>query len=154
MGFSTELIHRDHHATYYAGTPESADSALRRHGDRVERLPGGFFRVLGRVDDTMNLGGIKVSAVEIERVLSGHPLVRESAAVAVQDGGGGPERLVAYIVPERAVADTRAFRQELQARLSSQLNPLFKISEVVLVESLPRTATNKVMRRMLRPGPA
>ena len=154
VGFSTELIHRDHHATYYAGTPESAGSALRRHGDRIERLPGGFFRVLGRVDDTMNLGGIKVSAVEIERVLNGHPLVRESAAVAVQDGGGGPERLVAYIVPDRAVADARVFRQELQARLASELNPLFKISEVVVVESLPRTATNKVMRRMLRPGPA
>ena len=74
--------------------------------------------------------------------------------MAVQDDGGGPERLVVYIVPDRAVEDARPFRQELQARLASQLNPLFKISEVVLVESLPRTATNKVMRRMLRPGPA
>jgi acetyl-CoA synthetase len=149
VGWSTELLNRDHHETYFEGTPESF-VPLRRHGDRIERLPGGFYRVLGRVDDTMNLGGIKVSAVEIELVLNRHPLVREAAAVAAEDPGGGPERLVAYIVPERTDVDPATLRQELQTLLSTQLNPLFKVSEVVLVEALPRTASNKVMRRLLR----
>ena len=111
---------------------------------------GGFYRVLGRVDDTMNLGGIKVSAVEIERVLNRHPLVGESAAVTVPEDRGGPERLVAYIVPARPLSDTEALREELQSLLGGQLNPLFRLSEVVLVDALPRTASNKLMRRLLR----
>jgi acetyl-CoA synthetase len=154
IGLSTELLHRDHHETYFAGTPEGEGGAvLRRHGDQIERLGGGYYRVLGRVDDTMNLGGIKISAVEIERVLNRHPLVREAAAVSVRPGGG-PERLVAYVVPDRPDLDPRALRDELQALLGGQLNPLFRLAEVVLVEALPRTASNKLMRRMLRAGPA
>lgn len=151
VGLSTELLNRDHHETYFAGTPTGPE-LLRRHGDRIERLPGGFFRVLGRVDDTMNLGGIKVSAVEIEAVLNGHPLVRESAAVAVPTPGGGPERLVAYIVLNAADADVETLRRELQARLNGQLNPLFRIAAVVVADALPRTASNKLMRRLLRDG--
>jgi acetyl-CoA synthetase len=149
VGLSTELLNRDHHETYFAGVPESGE-LLRRHGDRIERLPGGFFRVLGRVDDTMNLGGSKVAAVEIEGVLNRHPLVRESAAVAVRAAEGGPDRLVAYVVPVRSDVDAEALRRDLQALLGAQLNPLFRLSEVVTVESLPRTASNKLMRRLLR----
>ncbi len=152
MGLSTELLNGDHHAAYYAGVPEEA-LALRRHGDQIERLAGGFYRVLGRVDDTMNLRGIKVSAVEIEHVLNRHPLVRELAAVAVQGAGGGPEYLVAYLVPAGPVPDARALQRELQSLLGEQLNPLFRLGEVVLVDVLPRTASNKVMRRLLRSAP-
>jgi acetyl-CoA synthetase len=155
VGLSTELLNRDHHETYFAGTPEGEGGApLRRHGDQIERLPNGYYRVLGRVDDTMNLGGIKVSAVEIERVLNRHPLVNESAAVAVAADAGGPGRLVAYVVPTRPDLDADALRRELQSLLGEQLNPLFRLSAVVLVEALPRTASQKMMRRLLRAGPA
>ena len=137
--------------SYHGGTPlDDSGSPLRRHGDRVEALPGGFYRVLGRADDTMNLGGIKVSAVEIERVLDLHPLVRESAAVAARDPDGGPERLVVYLVLAGPEPDLRPLLGELQGLLRERLNPLFRISEVVPVASLPRTASNKVMRRQLR----
>ncbi len=149
VGLSTELLNRDHHETYFADTL-AGGPVLRRHGDRIERLAGGFYRVLGRVDDTMNLGGIKVSAVEIERVLNRHPLVGESAAVTFPEDRGGPERLVAYIVPARPLSDTEALREELQSLLGAQLNPLFRLSEVVLVDALPRTASNKLLRRLLR----
>ena len=152
VGLSTELLNGDHHEVYYAGVPEETP-ALRRHGDQIERLAGGFYRVLGRVDDTMNLGGIKVSAVDIERVLDRHPLVLESAAVAVQDAGGGPEYLVAYLVPAGPAPDARTLQRELQSLLREQLNPLFKLGEVVLVDALPRTASNKLMRRLLRSAP-
>ncbi|MGE3822120.1 MAG: AMP-binding protein [Isosphaeraceae bacterium] len=152
VGLSTELLNRDHHETYFEGTPPGDEGvALRRHGDRIERLPGGFFRVLGRVDDTMNLGGIKVSAVEIERVLNRNRSVRESAAVSVPGQGGGPDRLVVHVVAEGGSPDSATLRKELQAEVNSGLNPLFRISEVVIVDALPRTASNKVMRRSLRP---
>lgn len=62
LGSSQVLLGRDHAAVYYAGMPVAASTGgpLRRHGDEVQVLPGGYFRALGRVDDTMNLGGIKV----------------------------------------------------------------------------------------------
>jgi acetyl-CoA synthetase len=143
VGLSTELLNADHHAIYEADVPRPG---LRRHGDRIERLPGGGWRAHGRCDDTMNLGGIKVSSAEIERVIVGVAGVAEAAAIAVPPPGGGPERLVVY-----AVAPPRdGLRDALQAEIRRRLNPLFKIHDVVLVEKLPRTASNKVMRRLLR----
>lgn len=62
LGSSQRLLNRDHATTYYQGMPRDAASGrpLRRHGDEVQRLAGGYYRALGRCDDTMNLGGIKV----------------------------------------------------------------------------------------------
>ncbi len=102
----------------------------------------------------MNLGGIKVSAVEIERVLNRHPGVRESAAVAVPRDAGGPGQLVAYVVPDGPDREAGALRDELQSLISTRLNPLFRLDKVILVDALPRTASNKVMRRLLRAGPS
>ncbi len=87
IGLSKELLDRDHRAVYYEGLPRS-DVPLRRHGDHMERLPGGYYRALGRVDDTMNLGGIKISSAEIERAVGGIEGIAETAAVAVSPPGG------------------------------------------------------------------
>jgi acetyl-CoA synthetase len=147
IGLSTRLMNRDHDEIYYACGRTKEGLPLRSHGDQIERLPGGCYRALGRTDDTMNLGGIKVSSAEIERVLAGVPGVRETAAVAIPPAGGGPDRLVIYAVLEDPGSDVRAVMQQA---IREQLNPLFRIHEVVPVGSLPRTASNKVMRRELR----
>jgi acetyl-CoA synthetase len=97
----------------------------------------------------MNLGGIKVGSLELERALVGHDGVGECAAVGVRLGGEGAERLVVFVVPEGR-PDLAALHRELDRRLASHLNPLFRIHQVVLVETLPRTASNKLMRRELR----
>ena len=147
VGLSTELLNQDHDDVYLDGTPLADEGPLRRHGDHMQRLPGGYYRALGRVDDTMNLSGIKVSSAEIERALSGVHDISECAAVAVADRHGGPDRLVVFAVPTRPIPDPLP---ALQRALAKRLNPLFKISEVRLIDSLPRTASNKVMRRELR----
>jgi acetyl-CoA synthetase len=150
IGLSTTLLNRDHAAIYYHDLPDLG-MPLRRHGDHMERLPNGYWRALGRVDDTMNLGGIKVSSAELERAASGIAGVSEIAAVAVPPVGGGPERLVIYAVPDPGVElDPEALRTEMQAAIRRHLNPLFKVEEVVVIEMLPRTASAKVMRRNLR----
>ena len=120
---------------------------MRRHGDRVERIGPAHYRVHGRADDAMNLGGIKVSSAEIERVLNVIDGVGETAAIAVAPSAGGPSQLVVYAVLDRPIDDLII---ALQTALRSQLNPLFKIADVVTVDALPRTASNKVMRRVLR----
>ncbi len=95
IGPSQELLNGDHDAVYYDGCPAGPrGEILRRHGDEIARLPNGYFKAGGRVDDTMNLGGVKVGSVELERVVSGHVMVRECAAVAVRPEGGGAEKLV------------------------------------------------------------
>ena len=71
IGLSTELLNKGHHEVYFEGTPQLPKMPpLRRHGDGVERLTDGYYRIHGRVDDTMNLSGIKVSSAEIEEVLN------------------------------------------------------------------------------------
>ena len=210
---------------------------LRRHGDEVERLPGGYYIALGRCDDTMNLGGIKVlccrhagqlrgkrtkcgpnavssavrkcqaplqfvavdqryaclasffcgknaagrrkgstdvglhrqvSSVDLERVcVRAVPALHEAAAVGVPTPGGGPERLVLFVVLEKGSAagdatgggagggnsaGLKALLAACQAAIRQHLNPLFKVDQVIAMEALPRTASNKVMRRTLRDG--
>lgn len=170
LGLSTRLLNRDHRETYFGDTPrisvgvESAsgsrivqsmagqgsgeDLILRRHGDHFRRLPKGGFVAGGRVDDTMNLGGIKVSSAELERVMNETDGVRETAAIALSTSGG-PEELVVFAVCDRPLMAEQLLK-EFNQRLKTELNPLFRAREVRVVESLPRTASNKVMRRKLR----
>jgi len=151
MGLSTRLVNGDHDATYYAGAPrDEQGEPLRRHGDEIEALPKGYYRVLGRADDAMNLGGIKVAAVEIEHVLDRHPAVAETAAVAVSDQAGGPARLAVFAVAAGAPGDVSVVQRELQELLRNELNPLFHIWRLEWIDELPRTASNKMMRRRLR----
>ena len=159
LGLSTNLLNADHNEVYFAETPQLN---LRRHGDAIERLGSKFedepwlaglkYRVHGRVDDTMNLSGIKVSSAEIEEVLNVVDGIQETAAVAVSPEDGGPSQLVIYVV--LAVSGSEPTEQEihgaLQTELSEHINPLFRIHDVVIVDALPRTASNKVMRRLLR----
>ena len=72
---------------------------LRRHGDQFEALPGGYFRAQGRADDTMNLGGIKVSSAEIERAVLGSTASPTWPRSRSTRPGGGPSLLVLYVVP-------------------------------------------------------
>ena len=150
IGFSSELLNRDHHEEYYAATPPGPRGVpLRRHGDYFTHLDGPYYRASGRVDDTMNLAGIKVSSAEIERVAAGIEGVREAAAIAVPIQGGGPSKLIIYVVGEEG-ADLSTIKEDMTRAVRSQLNPLFKVHSVIPIESLPRTASNKVKRRELR----
>ena len=150
IGLSTELLNKDHHEVYFEGTPQLPKlPPLRRHGDEVERLADGYYRIHGRVDDTMNLGGIKISSAEIEGVLNSVSGIQEVAAIAVSPPDGGPSQLVIYAVLLPG-ADTDSLHASLQSAIREHLNPLFRIHDVVVVDALPRTASNKIMRRILR----
>jgi acetyl-CoA synthetase len=152
MGLSNQLLNRDHHDVYFAGTPKGPDGTrLRRHGDQVQRLPGGYYRAHGRVDDTMNLGGIKISSAEVERVLNSVEGIRETGAISFVPADGGLEHLVVYVVAEpHAESNHRRLKAALQQVLAKRLNSLFRIHDLIIVDALPRTASNKVMRRELR----
>lgn len=153
IGLSNRLLNRDHHQAYFENTPTGFfDNPLRRHGDHIERLAKGHYRAHGRVDDTMNIGGIKVSSIEIERVMNRLPGVRETAAIGVSPAKGGPSKLVIIAVRDNSTRqkNPEELKIQMQHRMSQELNPLFKIHDVMTTETLPRTASNKIMRRTLR----
>ncbi len=153
IGLSQSLLNRDHYTTYYAEAPRSPSTGrpLRKHGDHFRRLPSGYYEAGGRTDDTMNLGGIKVSSLELERIINRVPGVRESAAVACSLAGG-PDQLVVFLVlvPSTEATAESQWLARLNQAIREELNPLFKASQLSIVAELPRTASNKILRRTLR----
>lgn len=152
MGAPDRLLNADYEAIYFKGMPEYKGMRLRRHGDIVKRIAGGYLIVQGRADDTMNLGGIKTSSVEIERVCNqADQSVVETAAVSVAPTQGGPEMLVVFaVLKEGFSADPETLRMHFSKAIQRNLNPLFKVSLVKVVPEFPRNASNKLLRRLLR----
>ncbi|KAH1114873.1 hypothetical protein J1N35_008251 [Gossypium stocksii] len=154
FGSSSTLLNASHYDVYFKEMPSWNGLILRRHGDVFERTSRGYYRAHGRADDTMNIGGIKVSSVEIERICNAvDSSVLETAAIGVPPADGGPEHLVIAVVfkdPDNSTSDLNKLRISFNSAVQRNLNPLFKVSHVVALPSLPRTATNKVMRRVLR----
>ncbi len=150
IGLSTELLNANHQQIYFAEMPKSPDGkTLRRHGDQIQRLANGNYCVLGRADDTMNLSGIKISSAEIERILTGIEGIIETAAIAIAPTNHGPSQLIIYVATQNTL-DKDKIKKLLQTRINQHLNPLFKIHDVIFVNELPKTASNKIMRRVLR----
>jgi acetyl-CoA synthetase len=152
LGMSRHLLNGDHSEVYFRGTPSGPNGkVLRRHGDQLELLPNGYFRALGRTDDAINLGGIKVGSAEIERVIMEYSDISEVAVIGVPKRDGGPNRLVACIVTSAEERpDKELLKKRIQKTISEKLSPLFKLDDVFISAHLPRNASNKVMRRELR----
>ena len=154
IGLSQQLLNKNHHEEYYTELPSiKGYPQLRKHGDgfHVQQTDDiSYYKSIGRTDDSMNLGGIKISSIELETVVNKHPAVFESAAIASQDKNGGPEKLILIIHPNITITDVATLQNELQKMIQKELNPLFKISSIHFKENFPRTASNKLMRKELR----
>jgi len=150
MGLSTSLLNRDHHEVYFKDNPTYKNKVLRKHGDELIQLENGYYKAQGRADDAMNLGGIKVSSVQIEEVINQLEFIKESAAIAISPKNGGPSQLIIYaiFIPSNLTMEAQLNMAKLIIR--EWLNPLFKVEKLVEIDQLPRTASGKVMRRKLR----
>jgi acetyl-CoA synthetase len=149
IGLSNDLLNYDHFEEYFAGVPEGPNGVrLRRHGDQVERLGGGYYRHHGRIDDMINLNGVKTSAEEIRSVI-GHDLVADAKPISADVDGTGQHRLIVYAVPRdpQQVGSPELpdrLRLDFQRSIRERLNPLLAhIEEVVLVSELPQAGPGK-----------
>ena len=149
IGLSNDLLNYDHFDEYFQGVPPGPNGeVLRRHGDQVERLGGGFYRHHGRIDDMINLNGVKTSAEEIRSVI-GNDLVADAKPISVDTDGSGQHRLVVYAVPRdpRLLASLdlpERLRTQFQRDIKDRLNPLLAhVEEVVLVPELPQAGPGK-----------
>jgi hypothetical protein len=121
-------------------------------GDSARRDKDGYYWIMGRIDDVLNVAGHRLGTMEIESALVAHPQVAESAVVSKPHDIKG-ESVFAYVVlnvprPEGAAA--AALVEELRAWVAEQLSPIAKPDEIRLTDNLPKTRSGKIMRRLLR----
>ncbi|HET7717470.1 MAG TPA: AMP-binding protein [Bauldia sp.] len=136
----------------YWRRPEEDAAAFRGDwfvsGDLVSVDGDGYVWFHGRADDVMNAGGFRVSPLEVEAALAGHPAVAEVAA-AEHEIRDGVRIIAAWIVPKPDAAANAALAREIVARGSETLAVYKRPREVFFVEALPRTSNGKVARRLL-----
>lgn len=131
-------------------TSERFSGDWMRTGDLGRRDADGYFWYVSRDDDVISSAGYRIGPVEIENCLTGHPDVVMAAVVGVPDAVRG-EAVKAFVVL-RDGADWSGLAEALVARVRTRISPHVAPREVERVESLPMTATGKIMRRALRGG--
>ncbi|MFM1798712.1 MAG: acetyl-CoA synthetase [Cyanobacteriota bacterium] len=118
-------------------------------GDGARRDADGYFWVMGRVDDVINVSGHRLGTMEIESALVSHPSVAEAAVVGRPDDLKG-EGIVAFVTLEAGRAGNDALVAELRAHVSKEIGPIARPDVIKFSEALPKTRSGKIMRRILR----
>lgn len=121
-------------------------------GDSAYRDKDGYFWIMGRIDDVLNVSGHRLGTMEIESALVSHPLVAEAAVVGKPHEVKG-EAVIAFVVlkgkypqPEEAAEITQTLREWV----AKEIGPIAKPEEIRFGENLPKTRSGKIMRRLLR----
>ena len=121
-------------------------------GDGAQRDADGYFWIMGRIDDVLNVSGHRLGTMEVESALVSHPLVAESAVVGRSDPTTG-EAVVAFVVLKRPLPEGEEAQQiakELRDWVGREIGPIAKPREIRFGENLPKTRSGKIMRRLLR----
>ncbi len=132
--------------------PEDLGGKLYLAGDGANRDLDGYFWIMGRIDDVLNVSGHRLGTMEIESALVGNPLVAEAAVVGKPHDIKG-EAVVAFVVlkahrPEGEEA--HKIVAELRNWVAKEIGPIAKPDEIRFGDNLPKTRSGKIMRRLLR----
>ena len=118
-------------------------------GDGCKIDDDGYFWLLGRVDDVMNVSGHRISTTEVESALVDHPKVAEAAVVGAKDDTTG-QAIMAYVTVKGSVDTSTALGEELRQHVAKKIGPTAKPKTVIFTDELPKTRSGKIMRRLLR----
>ena len=118
-------------------------------GDGARRDKDGYFWVLGRVDDVINVAGHRLSTMEIESALVSHPAVAEAAVVGRPDETKG-QGIAAFVTLEARQKPTPELAESLKAHVVHAIGALARPDDIRFTDSLPKTRSGKIMRRLLR----
>lgn len=118
-------------------------------GDGARRDKDGYFWIVGRIDDVLNVAGHRLGTSEIESALASHPRVAEAAVVGRPDEIKG-QSVVAFVTVKSGVNSTEALKQELRHHVGLQIGAIAKPDEIRFAEALPKTRSGKIMRRLLK----
>jgi acetyl-CoA synthetase len=118
-------------------------------GDGAKRDEDGYFWLLGRVDDVMNVSGHRLSTTEVESALVSHPAVAEAAVVGRADEQTG-QAIAAFVTPRGGVDADEALVTELRDHVAKMISPIAKPASLLFTADLPKTRSGKIMRRLLK----
>jgi acetyl-CoA synthetase len=118
-------------------------------GDGCRRDKDGYFWIVGRIDDVLNVAGHRIGTAEVESALVSHPKVAEAAVVGRPDALKG-QALVAFVTARSDVNVTPALKEELRAHVATQIGPIAKPDDIRFTDALPKTRSGKIMRRLLK----
>jgi acetyl-CoA synthetase len=118
-------------------------------GDGARRDQRGYYWIMGRVDDVINVSGHRLGTAEIESALVSHPAVAEAAVVGRPDEIKG-QAIAAFVTLEGGRQGNEALKQELRAHVAKEIGSLAKPDDLRFTDTLPKTRSGKIMRRLLR----
>ncbi|MDJ1169063.1 acetate--CoA ligase [Roseofilum sp. BLCC_M154] len=135
--------------TYWEHIPPKDGQYLYFAGDGARKDEDGYYWVMGRVDDVVNVSGHRLGTMEIESALVSHPSVAEAAVVGKPDELKG-EEIVAFVTLEGTYSGSEALEKELKQHVVAEIGALARPSEIRFTDALPKTRSGKIMRRLLR----
>ena len=118
-------------------------------GDGARRDEEGYYWLLGRVDDVMNVSAHRISTIEVESALVDHHDVAEAAVVGKSDPLTG-QAIFAFVILKKGVEASEAFASELRSHVAKQIGAIARPKFLLFVPDLPKTRSGKIMRRLLR----
>lgn len=118
-------------------------------GDGARRDENGYFWIMGRVDDVLNVAGHRLGTAEVESALVSHPMVAEAAVVGRPDELKG-SAIVAFVSLEGGNEGSEQLRKELRDHVAREIGPIAKPDDIRFTDLLPKTRSGKIMRRLLR----
>jgi acetyl-CoA synthetase len=135
--------------TYWEHIPPKDGQYVYFAGDGARRDQDGYFWVMGRVDDVINISGHRLGTMEVESALVSHPAVAEAAVVSKPDEIKG-EDIVAFVTLEGTHAASEELSKELKKHVVQEIGAIARPGEIRFTDSLPKTRSGKIMRRLLR----
>jgi acetyl-CoA synthetase len=118
-------------------------------GDGARRDEDGYFWLMGRVDDVLNVSGHRLGTAEIESALVAHPKVAEAAVVGFPHDVKG-QGIYAFVTLKHSIAPTDALMKELIQHVRKEIGPIASPDKLHFADALPKTRSGKIMRRILR----
>jgi acetyl-CoA synthetase len=118
-------------------------------GDGAKRDEDGYYWILGRVDDVLNVAGHRIGTMEVESALVDHPSVAEAAVVGRADEMKG-QAIAAFVTVKEGIAVTDRLRQELREHVANKIGAIARPDDILFAADLPKTRSGKIMRRLLR----
>ena len=118
-------------------------------GDGCRQDKHGYFWIVGRIDDVLNVAGHRIGTAEVESALVSHPSVAEAAVVGRPDELKG-QALVAFVTVKTGIKATPELRAELRNHVGKEIGPVAKPDDIRFAEALPKTRSGKIMRRLLK----
>ena len=118
-------------------------------GDGCRQDKDGYFWIVGRIDDVLNVAGHRIGTAEVESALVSHHSVAEAAVVGRPDDLKG-QALVAFVTVKSGIKADQALRDELRNHVAKEIGPVAKPDDIRFAEALPKTRSGKIMRRLLK----